>query len=104
LLFGDSMALTPGFDFRLLDGVCLQEVIELRLFAPAAFVVVKLGFTGARVKHDRVFPIGQFHDQAGGFAAEQPGGAVRWRFEFESLTGSPYSGSVSDFGLYFHNM
>ena len=64
------MTLLTGLNLGCLDGIKLQKVIELLLVAPRAAVIVETGFSGAGIKYNRVFSIGQFHDQPGCFAGE----------------------------------
>lgn len=46
-LFRDAMPLLAGFDLRSLHGVCLEELIEFGLLAPAAIEVVELQLAAA---------------------------------------------------------
>src|SRR5262249_58584103 len=75
-LFADLKPLGAGFDTALLDGVKLEEAIEVLPLAPAALVVVEADLAGGGVDDDRVAPARQADEQAGGLAAEQAGGAL----------------------------
>jgi hypothetical protein len=60
----------------LLNGVQLEQPVELLLIAPAATKVVEPNLGRGRVDNDRIEPIGKLDDEPGNFAAEQRGGAV----------------------------
>src|SRR4029077_11729528 len=55
-LLGDGMAQLPRLERGLLDGVRLQEPVELRLVAPVAVEVVVADRAGQRVDDGRVLP------------------------------------------------
>ena len=50
----DQMALLASFNLGLLDGIRLQERVQVFLFAPAAVVVVELHGTALEVTNDGV--------------------------------------------------
>ena len=58
-LFDDGVAALAGLDACLLDGVLLQEAIELFLVAPGAGIVVVADLAGRQVEHDRIQPARQ---------------------------------------------
>ncbi len=60
----------------LLDGVRLEQPVELLWLAPAPVVVVEADRAGGGVADDGVEPAGQPDEQAGGLALEERGGAV----------------------------
>ncbi len=70
------MALCPGGEPGLLDGVRLEELIELGLRAPVAAVIVELEISFDDVDDDRKAPLRQTNDQAGGFAGVEPSRAL----------------------------
>ena len=76
-LLGDLVALLAGLDPRLLDGVDLEEAIQVALVAPGAIVVVVADLPGRRVDDDGIGPVGQPDDEPRGLAAEELCGAER---------------------------
>ena len=83
----------------LLDGVGLEEAVELRLVAPGAAVVVVADLPGGGVDDDRVEPAGQLDEQAGGLAARTAGGAVDGLGQAEPAAGGGDRRGVADLGL-----
>jgi hypothetical protein len=55
-LLGHSVALLASFELRLLNGIGLEETVELNLLAPPTAVVVELQRTCARLTNDGVDP------------------------------------------------
>ena len=58
------------------------------MLAPVSAVVVVADDAGQGVEHHGVLPAGPLHEQAAGRAAEELGGALRWRRQAEALAGS----------------
>ena len=58
------MALLAGFDLALLDGVSLQERVQVLLLAPVALIVVVGKLAGLKVGDDGIVPPGELHTQA----------------------------------------
>ena len=73
------MALLTGLDFRALNGVHLQEQIELGLGSPGTVVIVVADLPGGRVNDDRIHPVRKPNDQPAGLPAEEPSRAAKWR-------------------------
>ena len=74
------------------------------LVAPAAFVVVVADLAGGRVDDDRVEPVGQADEQAGGLAAEELGRALDRLGQGEPAAGRRDRGGVADLGLDGHDV
>ena len=93
------MALLAGLDPCLLDGVDLQEAIELGLVAPGAVVVIVADLPGRRVDDDGIGPVGQPDDEARGLAAEELCRAEDRQGQLEAATGGADGRVVADLGL-----
>ena len=93
------MALLAGLDPGLLDGVDLQEAVELGLVAPGAVVVVVVDLPGRRVDDDGIGPVGQPDDEPGGLAAEELCRAEDRRGSCEAAAGGADGRVVADLGL-----
>src|SRR5262249_14259992 len=98
-LLADLVALLAGLEPGLLHRIQLQEAVELGLLAPAAAEVVVAHFPGGQVDDHGVLPAGQLHEQAGGLAAVEPGGALDRGGQAETLAGRDNSDGVADLGL-----
>jgi hypothetical protein len=97
-LLDDGMAALAGFQFDALDGVGLQKAVQLGLRALDPAVVVVMDLAAERVEDGRVCPAGQLDDKAGGFAAEELGGAVDRLGQAEPAAGSGHAGRIMDLG------
>ena len=75
-LLGDRVAPLAGLERGLLDGVGLEEAVELRGVAPGAAVVVVADPAGGGVDDGGVEPAGQLDEQPGGLAVEERRGAA----------------------------
>src|SRR5947209_281508 len=93
------MALLAGLDPCLLDGVDLQEAIEVSLITPGPLVVIVADLPGGGVDDNRVGPIGQPDDEPGGRAAEEPGSAGERHWQFEAPAGGANRRMIADLGL-----
>ena len=104
-LLDDAVAPLAGLDRGLLDGVGLEEAVELLLRAPAAVVVVVADAGRSAVStDDGVEPAGQLDEQPGGLALEQPGGAVDGLGQAEAAAGGGDRRGVADLGLDRHDV
>ena len=71
---GDHVALLPGLDLGLLDGIALQKRVQVLLLAPMTLVVVVLQRSVLEVADDGVRPIWKFHAEARSRRIKQPDG------------------------------
>src|SRR5262245_44155753 len=101
-LLGYLVALLAGLQLHHLDGVHLEEAVEMRLLSPDAVVVVVAQLPAGGVDDHRVLPAGQLHQQAGCLAAVKSGGALDWGSEAEALAGRGDGGGVAYLGLNGH--
>jgi DNA invertase Pin-like site-specific DNA recombinase len=98
-LLGDAVAPEPRLDLGLLDGVHLNQPVEVPLVAPLAAEVVVADDPGGGVDDDRVLPVGEPDEQARGLAAVKPRGAVGGLGEAQPAAGRGDGGRVAELGL-----
>jgi len=70
-LLADAMAVLAGFEFGLLHGISLQELIEVLALAPFSFVVVEGDGASSCVTNNRIAPAGELHGMTGRLRREQ---------------------------------
>jgi hypothetical protein len=75
-LLGDGVTAFTGLEGGLLDGVGLEEAIELLLPAPGLVEVVEPDAAVGGVEDDGVEPAGEADEDPGGLPLEEPGGGV----------------------------
>src|SRR3954451_20921941 len=68
-LFADEQSLLPSVQLRLLNGVHLEEPVEMRPVSPTAFEVVVLDRARQRVDHSGILPARELNQQARRLAA-----------------------------------
>src|SRR5262245_33156729 len=103
-LLGDGVALLPGFEPGLLNGVELKEVIELPRIAPVALEVVVRDLAGGRVDDSRVQPAGQRDEQSGRLAREELCGALDRCWEPHALAGNSHCQGIFNTSLDHDNV
>jgi hypothetical protein len=82
------MVAPMGFGLCLLTGVCLEEAVQVLPMSPKAAEVVVADLAVGSITNDRVLPLGQLDEQAGGLTGKELGGALNRVGETESLTTS----------------
>ena len=87
-----------------LDGVGLEQAVQLALLAPGAVEVVK-AYTGrGGVDHHGITPARQLDKQAGGTPAIELGSALRRLGQTQPSTGGGQGNRITNLRLYDHDM
>src|SRR5688500_6207472 len=95
----ELVALGTGLQAGFLNGVHLQELVEVALVAPRAVVVVELYGARSCVDDDGVQPVWELDDEPGDFAAVEFRGALPGFSEPKTPAGGGDGGRVMNTGL-----
>ena len=100
----DGMASFPSLDFRFLNRIHLNELVEMALVAPAATVVVELDGPSRRVDDGRVLPVGELDEKPRHRAAEKLCFAMHGFGESQPTTSRSDSGLIVNLRLNLHDV
>jgi len=98
------VALPAGFRLRALDGVGLQEGIQVALLAPVATVVVVLDLSRGQIADSRIASLRQLHGETGGGIGKQSVCALDRLRKAKTLARGTHGRRVSDFTFDPHNV
>ena len=100
----DGMAPFSCFDFRFLDRIHLNKLVEMTLVAPTVTVVVELDRPSRRVDDGRVFPVRELYEKPRRHATEKLCRAILGFSESQSTTSRSDSGLIVDFRLNLYDV